>query len=84
MSGPLNRPLEQNIIEKPHIVIANPDSSHREPDELDPMFSKQEATTEYYRQRNCMIYRELFPLDAEGNQQGRNVGRFMAARHGRK
>lgn len=94
-NGPSDRTLAENIIERPYTTIANPDTTPQEPDEFDPALLHQEATTEYHRQRNRMIYRQggFLPkeededevlLDAEGKEQGRKVSRFMAARLGRK
>lgn len=94
-TGPSDRTLAENIIERPYTTTANPERIPREPDGFDPALLHQEATTEYHRQRNRMIYRQggFLPkeededevlLDAEGEEQGRKVSRFMAARLGRK
>lgn len=94
-TGPSDHTLAENIIERPYTTTANPDATPQEPDEFDPTLLHQEATTEYHRQRNRMIYRQggFLPqqededevlLDGEGEEQGRKVSRFMAARLGRK
>jgi len=94
-NGPSDRTLAENIIERPYTTAADPDTKPQEPDEFDPTLLHQEATTEYHRQRNRMIYRQggFLPkeededevlLDGEGEEQGRKVSRFMAARLGRK
>jgi len=94
-TGPSDRTLAENIIERPYTTTANSDTTPQEPDEFDPALLHEEATTEYHRQRNRMIYRQggFLPkeededevlLDADGEEQGRKVSRFMAARLGRK
>ncbi len=93
----MDRPPAENIIDRPDIVPANPDTLLREPDNLYLALLEQEATIEYYLQRNRMIYRQggslhkdeedkekIIPLDAEGEEQGKKASRFMAARLGRK
>lgn len=94
-TGPPDRTLAENIVERPYTTTANPDTTPQEPDDFDPTLLHQEATTEYHRQRKRMIYRQggfltqeededEVLLDAEGEEQGRKVSRFMAARLGRK
>lgn len=96
-TGPANRPLAEKITERPFNTSSNPSTLPQEPDEFDPALLKQEARTEYHRQRNVMIHRqggflsrdddgedEKIPLDAEGEAQGKKVSRFMAARLGHR
>ena len=95
-TGPPDRPHADSIIERPYSSTTNPNAPPQEPDELDPALLQQQATTEYHRQRNRMIYRQGgflpkeedeeddIPLDTNGNEQGRKVSRFMAARLGRR
>jgi len=94
-TGPSDRTLAENIIERPYTTTANFDTTPQEPDKFDPALLHQEATTEYHRQRNRMIYRQggflpkeededEIPLGAEGEEQGRKLSHFMAARLGRQ
>ena len=92
-TGPPDRPHADNIIERPfpsHSIDPPP-----EPDEFDPGLLQKQVTTEYHRQRNRMIHRQggflareeeeaEVPVDEYGNEEGRKVSRFMAARLGKK
>ena len=94
---PPNQILAETILERPYSTTTDPESSPQEPDEFDPVLLKQEATMEYHRQRNRMIYRqggflpredededENIPLDVEGDIADKKVSRFMAARLGQR
>lgn len=93
-TGPPNRPHADTVIERP--FPSQPDGPPPGPDEFDPELLHKEVTTQYHRQRNRMIYRQggflpkeeedeaEVPVDENGNEEGRKVSRFMAARLGRR
>lgn len=93
-TGPPDRPHADTIIERP--FPSHSDVPPQEPDEFDPELLQQQAKVEYHRQRNRMIYRQggflpieedeetEVPIDEHGNEEGRRVSRFKAARLGRK
>lgn len=92
--GPSDRPHTDTIIERP--LPSLPDEPPQEPNELDHELLQQQVMTEYHRQRNRMIYRQggflpteeteeaEVPVDEHGNQEGRKISRFKAARLGRR
>lgn len=90
-SGPPDRPLAENIIERPYTASSNPDDPPQEPDDFDPALLQQEARTEYHRHRNRMIYRQggFLPQDSDEDDEvpldanGKKTSRFKAARLGR-
>ena len=83
---PTDGPHADTIIERPFIL--DREIAPQEPDEFDPELMQQQVATEYYRQRNRMIYRqggflqdeEDEELDVPVDEGGRKVSRFMAAR----
>lgn len=93
-TGPPDRPHANTIIERP--FPSHSDDPPPEPDEFDPGLLQKQVTTEYHRQRNRMIHRQggflakdedeeaEVPVDEFGNEDGRKVSRFMAARLGKK
>ena len=93
-TGPPHRPHADTIIERP--FPSHSDVPPQEPDEFDPELLQRQAKVEYHRQRNRMIYRQggflpteedeetEVPIDEHGNEEGRRVSRFKAARLGRK
>ena len=94
LTGPPDRPHADTIIERP--FPSHHEVPPQEPDEFDPEILQQQAKVEYHRQRNRMIYRQggflpteedeesEVPIDEHGNEEGRKVSRFKAARLGRK
>ena len=93
-TGPPDRPHADTIIERP--FPSHSDDPPPEPDEFDPGLLQKQVTSEYHRQRNRMIHRQggflakeeeeeaEVPVDEYGNEEGRKVSRFMAARLGKK
>ena len=91
---PPDIPHADTIIERP--FPSHSKDPPAEPDEFDPGLLQKQVTTEYHRQRNRMIHRQggflakeedeeaEVPVDECGNEEGRKVSRFMAARIGKK
>ena len=91
--GPPDRPHADTIIERP--FPSHSTAPPKELDEFDPELVQQQLKTEYHRQRNRMIYRQggflpteeddeaEVPVDEHGQEEGRKMSRFKAARLGR-
>ena len=93
-SGPPGRPHASSIIERPYTPTVNPDTPPQEPDEFDPALLQQQAVMAYHQQRNRLIHKQggflrqedeaEVPVDENGEEQGRKVSRFKAARLGKR
>ena len=95
-TGPPGHPHAANIFERPYSSTADPDYPPSEPDEFDPALLQQQAVMAYHQQRNKLIHKQggflrrdedeeaEVRVDENGEERGRKVSRFRAARLGER